>query len=474
MSDLLQSVFGVSKPEGVPIALAISAAVNGYTEAEVRAAIAEGGDASRADEWISTMHASGFFASGGHLDDADCSEMQGAPGGGRNPEQILRVSSRASGDHSSRQHETDPSTFLWEELKRELQSDESDFKHRILALGDEVKRGTFNDLSHLAHATAEYIIPFSAVKDNCPWNGCKFVATTLLLLVSNTDAPSKKSAIRPECHSLGGCTVPPDRVLSAIRWPYVLSESYTKARLAAEMSGTCTALHIFLTDIEVMRNPAKRGSMFGTRPGTFAHSCIMTVSPVGVYLLQAYGPRGYTLLQNIEQHDESYPLSLTEGEAWVKRFEQISAERRGIWTKEVNEAYTHCFGVDLVSFGNMRIGSQLDAYVKVYSYEFDNNLVRENLALLPMPSTAKKPVCRDGIFAVSGPVVRSKAPDGGVKHYYVPVVLRCGFCGGSHSPSSKRCAICKTVYYCNKECQTKDWKLRHKKACKTLARGSGS
>jgi hypothetical protein len=61
-------------------------------------------------------------------------------------------------------------------------------------------------------------------------------------------------------------------------------------------------LRIQVSDVEVMRNP-------GMRSGTFAHGCVMTVSPVGVYVFQSYGPRGYTLLQHMEQHHETFPLS---------------------------------------------------------------------------------------------------------------------------------------------------------------------
>ncbi|KAK5680907.1 hypothetical protein LTS10_006665 [Elasticomyces elasticus] len=44
----------------------------------------------------------------------------------------------------------------------------------------------------------------------------------------------------------------------------------------------------------------------------------------------------------------------------------------------------------------------------------------------------------------------------------------CGVCGAGPDISLSRCVQCKSVWYCGKECQKKDWKL-HKIACKTLA-----
>ena len=57
------TVLGLDPPEGVPPALAISTAMYGYTEAEARQAIIEGGDGHKADMWIQTMRQAGFFGS---------------------------------------------------------------------------------------------------------------------------------------------------------------------------------------------------------------------------------------------------------------------------------------------------------------------------------------------------------------------------------------------------------------------------
>ena len=172
----------------------------------------------------------------------------------------------------------------------------------------------------------------------------------------------KKAAVRPVCRSLGGCTIPPPTELRNIRCPYDLSQSYSTAVEDSLTRGVCTAILVSVTDVEIMRNPSKSGGRT-LRPGTFAHSFVITVSRGGVHVFQAYGPRGYTLLQNMEYHSESgdgisFPLSLAEGKDWVKRFEEFSCELSGVWTQAVNDAYDYCFDVDLVKMGCMKIGSQ--------------------------------------------------------------------------------------------------------------------
>ena len=41
----------------------------------------------------------------------------------------------------------------------------------------------------------------------------------------------------------------------------------------------------------------------------------------------------------------------------------------------------------------------------------------------------------------------------------------CGYCGKIPEKPMK-CAKCMQVTYCDKECQTRDWKQGHKKKCK--------
>jgi hypothetical protein len=443
----LMASLGVGNiPDDIPPVLAIAIAINGYTESEAREMMVESGDADKADSWIADLRAGGFFSHSTPTDSDSDNSIEAIEG--TDGRKIM-----------------DGGTYLWKTLQQNLEEDENGFKHQMFVLDCDIKAG-FMPISDLKKHPAEGLVPFSDVGDKCPWNGCKFASSVVLHLISGSGLLSKQEAAKPVSRSLGGHVLPSPAELSITRWPYILSEMSSKAERAVMDTGTCTAIHINVTDVEIQRHPAK--SKFVLRPGTFAHTLVMTVSPAGVYLFQAYGPRGYTLLQYMKKHDAKFPMSLSEGKPWVERFEEFAAELGGVWTKKVNDAYDFCFDVNLVELGNMRIGSQLDAYTTVYSYEFDANLVRRNFDLLPQPNGGRKIPCHDGESARQTKLSPRYTPDGGIDHYYVPVVLRCGHCGANESKNRKTCASCKKVYYCGRDCQVKDWRERHKKVCKSL------
>ena len=422
-----------------PIAqlLAMAIRMHGYSETEARQAMVEGGDAASADEWISKLNDAGYFS----------------------PPATVPVAVSQDGG-----------SILWNALMQELSASETDFKCRIAVMDNVVKGNISVPLEVLSLETSIKFLNLVAVQENTvqenhPWHGCKFVAMTVLHLVSHTDAQSKRDALRPVCHSLGGCVIPASTPLGETRWPYVLSHKFRDATLAVQTRAACISLHISVIDVELMRNPAKPSG--GVRPGTFAHTCVMTISPAGVYLYQGYGPRGYTLLQHMQKHHSSYPMSISDAEAWVQRFEEFAAELRGGWTAKVNRAYAHCFDVDLVEKGIMRLGSQLDLYTTVYALEFSADLVQQNLALLPLPDMRVNEVpCLDGVDAHRSNAHPGYIPNGDVKQYYVPVVLRCGNCGADGA--TRCCRACKALYYCSKACQKHDWKHRHKAICQTF------
>ena len=330
-------------------------------------------------------------------------------------------------------------------------------------------------LESLHSKKAGDFIPFEAIEDNCPWNGCKFAAISVMHLISAPNAASKRDACRSASRSLGGCTLPPN--LPYVRWPYSLSDAFQKA--AKAISSRCTALFVNVYDVEIMNNPGKKQG-WGKRPGTFAHAFVMTIATDGVHLYQAYGPRGYTLLQFMEQHSPNsieegsgktiFPLSLEEGREWVDQFEVFAANLGGKWTVECNQAYLKCFDVDLVEMGCMKLGSQMDVYVSVEETSFHANTNKDNFNLLPRPNNGRYPPCGDGATAKAKKPPKAYTLDGGVPHYYVPVVFKCGNCGKAPSLNQKysRCSRCHKVHYCSRDCQVTDWKVRHKHVCKHL------
>lgn len=50
--------------------------------------------------------------------------------------------------------------------------------------------------------------------------------------------------------------------------------------------------------------------------------------------------------------------------------------------------------------------------------------------------------------------------------------LTCHFCKKSSPSSLARCSLCQKIYYCNRQCQTNDWKM-HKPNCEELRRTPG-
>ena len=434
-------------PDGFPPTLAIPIMVSGLDEHETKLMLLETGDfsTSQIDRWVDELRSKGWF-------EADSDPLNALFG--------------SMATLSTATKKEDGASYLWKCLFESLVDDESDFKHRIAALDTEAKT-TNNDLHGLASYEAEASYPWNMVDGNFPWQGCKFVASTVMLLVSKTDNHSKKNAVRRLSKMLGGTRIPDNPILKQVRDPYILTKAISKALDESRRDTSCIALLVNTTDVEIMNNP-------GTRPGTFAHAFVVLVSRDGMYILQGYGPRGYTLLQHMQTHDQQYPLSGEKALEWALVFETYSAERSGKWTKQVNEAYSHCFGVDLVELGTMKIGSQLDAYTTVQWTEFDADIVEANIALLPKKRSPALPKrkCLDGKTAKADKAPAKYKPDGGVKHCYIPEVKRCGQCGKTEDETGKlhkRCTQCKAIHYCCRDHQLEDWS-DHKATCKSIAR----
>eukprot|EP00797_Seminavis_robusta_P001958 Sro111_g055270.1 Inherit from bactNOG: tetratricopeptide (577) ;mRNA; f:53324-55277 len=51
-----------------------------------------------------------------------------------------------------------------------------------------------------------------------------------------------------------------------------------------------------------------------------------------------------------------------------------------------------------------------------------------------------------------------------------PGTPKCWFCSAPETPDKKhkRCSVCSMAMYCSRECQTKDWKRKHRKECKRI------
>ena len=150
-------------PEGFPHAIAVSAAVCGYSENEVRQIFAEDNffQQSTVDTWLSELRSKGWFADASHDDVESLATALDATG-------IISDANKTSNG-------VDGAEYLCSKLKSELTEDENGFKHRVAVLDSLLKQGT-NDLSWISKCEAEEVIPFNDIADNYPFQGCKCVA----------------------------------------------------------------------------------------------------------------------------------------------------------------------------------------------------------------------------------------------------------------------------------------------------------
>jgi len=51
-------------------------------------------------------------------------------------------------------------------------------------------------------------------------------------------------------------------------------------------------------------------------------------------------------------------------------------------------------------------------------------------------------------------------------------LIVCNYCGVSDDTTFPRCSVCKKVFYCSKDCQTKDWRA-HREYCKAMSKSKG-
>jgi hypothetical protein len=444
-------------PVGFPLFIARDLA-HGASENEVRQILADDYPLSKINEWVVELRSIGWFH--GSSTDSKADDTNALT----TAFDSLSTNLKIGGNFG-----TDGASCLWSELMRELTQDESDFKHRIAVLDRILEQGV-KDLSEISTYEANEVFPFDEFNSAAyAWQGCGWVACAVMLFVSQADTSAKIEAVRPLSKCFGGLELPDRNDLKTIRDPFILSKTLSPACKKAEVLGVCTALLVVVMDVDIMRNPS---TFMKPRPSTFAHSFVMLVSPAGVFILHGYGPRGHTLLQHMRSHSSQYPISFKDAREWTKIFEIFASDRGGVWTDEVNQGYRHCFNVDLVKLGCMRLGSQLDAFTTVNCLEFNADIIQRNFNLLPRRrSDGRKVPCCDGAVAVAKHPPVEYRPDGGVKHYYIPEILRCGHCGEIESQTgspNKRCIRCKAIHYCCREHQVADWS-NHKKICKSIS-----
>jgi len=223
------------------------------------------------------------------------------------------------------------------------------------------------------------------------WNGCKFVSATIVHLTSDAeDTGDRMIGLKHTSHSLGGLIPPDNKQLKKLRRVRIFEDAIEASVRKIQLNGPATVITAKLSDIDIVRNPS---TGMQTRPGTFAHLLSLTVSPIGVYVYQGYGPRGYTLKQYMQKH--SVPLTFEQAKEFgrkMTKFLMANVDAEGRWTLQSNQLYKELFEVDLNALNCMSKGAQFDAYMVVetavllaptVAKNFDVNLpkIRENIKM---------------------------------------------------------------------------------------------
>ncbi|KAJ1459943.1 hypothetical protein M885DRAFT_585537 [Pelagophyceae sp. CCMP2097] len=285
---------------------------------------------------------------------------------------------------------------------------------------------------------------------SAPWNSCKFVNATVAFLTSSpTDGAAKLEAVRHTAHSLGGTHLAPNYALGR-RADALLVAFYAALRHVADHPGEARRLSCTLVDVDIMLRP---------RPvATFAHMFTLVCSRAGVACLQGYGAGVVSAREAFDKYVAPATVVLSESAAG------------GHWTAQANAAYARAFCVDLSASGHMRLGSQLDALLKVEIETFTAATVAANFRLLPTYNGPALPCPDDDVAAgCVRPLNGFGERDGGAPFRYVPrfAAPRCGGCGAAPA-KALRCARCRAAWYCGGCCQAKHWP-DHKAACKQCA-----
>ena len=292
---------------------------------------------------------------------------------------------------------------LWTALNEALSQGEEKLKWRICFLHTCVHTGGLF-IDSLRMMNARHDITEFQIEEGCklelehfPWNSCKFAATAVAYMVADwtvCDLERIRGTVAPISQTM------PIPVTTHVATTHNISEAFHKACEAAETSGSSTALHVKVEDVELERRQER--CPFKAFANTFAHAFVMTVSPAGVFLYQAYGPRGYTLRNHIERgtHGTGPMSPRDEAVAWIDRFNEFAAAACERWTMDINTAYAYCFDVDLLKLGVMECGNKLDVRVSIQSHEFNAQHVEATfrfLNRLKPPKTQPMPSARESL-----------------------------------------------------------------------------
>jgi hypothetical protein len=148
-----------------------------------------------------------------------------------------------------------------------------------------------------------------------PWSSCKLAAS--LVLVTASSEYRMFDALKFQSNSFGGL---PTLVKIRNTPTASFSDSFGKAKTAAETQGRTTIIGVSLVDIHIFRlAQAKTADQWSS----FAHSFVVGVGPEGVTIWQAWGEHGYRLDEYIDRGGARL-RSWDEAEQFVKDFRRLA------------------------------------------------------------------------------------------------------------------------------------------------------
>ena len=179
---------------------------------------------------------------------------------------------------------------------------------------------------------------------------------------------------------------------------------------------------------------------------------------------------------------EEYPEADAEKKAYVKHIYTQAFKNQMKFTRKYDEKEFEALNVPadqvfkttVQGFGEMKLNEALEMLPFLSNPELRAITTREQL--MELLSFADFEKCRKGLddfdilenaLAAMKLAKETGGPAARTPKKQEETGTRCQFC--HKKGPTKHCSKCKQAFYCNKECQGKDWK-KHKKTCKADAK----
>ena len=266
----------------------------------------------------------------------------------------------------------DPGEYLLHFLRRELKHHSLAFKAKIWKLHKYINSGesliTFQ--SQNPRLEMEDIV---ASEEYVSWDSNGFISTLLMYLTTPYDDLAFKKVTSFYARMLWeervNCQID-------IRRCDALEIAYERSLDVVE-NGRSVVLAAALLD-------ERNVNISATFKKTFSHTFTIVISFAGVYVYQAYGPFGYTFPEYLQRHEKI--MSHRTGRDFVNKVTllmKLSYDSGYQWNEYSNQLFEDLFEVDLISLGQIALGSPFEPFLVVEMHYFTAKMVYETANILP-------------------------------------------------------------------------------------------